>query len=433
MTSIVRRVVAGFGANAFGQVVQVAIQLLSFPLFLRQWDTEQYGVWLMLSATPAYLAMADVGMVTTAGNRMTMEMARGDITLVNRVFQSALALTATVCVGIALVVISYCLFGPIPGISSLDERIALCALALGVLVAPIGGLTEAIFRATGRFPTSASIAALTRLAEWGGWLLGLWLYGTFAAVALMGLLFRLLGTGVAMAWANHRSQGIEWGIRHARLGEIRQMLVPSLSFMSFPLASALSLQGITLLVGHFFGPALVTAFSAFRTLARVTVQMTSMFSHAIWPEFSRLFGHGAAQAVRGVYFRAELLGFSISIALSLVLFACGPWLLEVWTHGLVVFRPMLMGLLLGYAAVAGAAHVPRTFLMAINEHIGYSRWNILAGVTVVALVALIGNSMGLEGVGLAMLAVETVLSALCVGMVRETLREGQAKTLVKTP
>lgn len=60
MTTVVRRVVAGLSANAFGQPVRVVIQLLSIPLFLRWWDIATYGVWLILSATPACPAMADV-------------------------------------------------------------------------------------------------------------------------------------------------------------------------------------------------------------------------------------------------------------------------------------------------------------------------------------------------------------------------------------
>ncbi|SPE23208.1 Polysaccharide biosynthesis protein [Burkholderiales bacterium] len=422
MSTIVRRVVAGFGANAVGQIVQVAIQLLSFPLFLQQWDAATYGVWLMLSATPAYLTMADVGMVTTAGNRMTMVMARGDVVSANTIFQSALALVGCICVGLTLLVVPLCLWAPLPGLSNVDERVALSALSLGVLIAPFGGLTEAIFRATGRYPVAATLAAAARLGEWGGSLLGLWLIGSFSAVAICGLAVRLIGTAAAMGWAGRRSQGLRWGLRHARRVEVRAMIGPSVSFMIFPLANALSLQGVTLLVGHFFGPALVTVFSAYRTLARVTVQSTSMLSFAVWPEFSRLFGHGSAAAVRPVYLRAELLGTGFAVAVSFVLYFIGPWLLRIWTHGVIAFEPALMGLLLTYAAVGGVGHMPRTLLMATNQHIDLARWSLAGGVAVLALAFLIGSSLGLDGIGLAMLITEAGISFVCLRLVREVLR-----------
>jgi O-antigen/teichoic acid export membrane protein len=423
MTTVMRRIVAGLGANAFGQFVHVLIQLLSIPLFLRRWDTATYGVWLMLSATPAYLAMADVGMVTTAGNRMTMAMGRGDASSANVIFHSALALTGGVCLALAVLIVPICLWCPLPGVTAFDERVALAALSIGVLIALFGGLTEAVFRATGRYPIAAFLYSLIRLGEWGGWLLGLWLAGSFAAVALSGLAIRLIGTVVAIAWAGRRSQGLSWGLRDARRVEVRAMVRPSISFMAFPLANAMSLQGITLLVGRLFGPAVVAEFNAYRTLARVAVQLTSMFSLALWPEFSRLFGHGAASAVRSLYRRAELLGAGAAIGLSLALYWVGPWLLRIWTHGVIGFEPVVMGLLLAYAAVAGLWHVPRTLLMATNQHIDLARWSLAAGVAVLALALLTGRQMGLQGVGLAMLITEAVLAAVCVRLVHQVLRE----------
>jgi O-antigen/teichoic acid export membrane protein len=423
MSTVARRILAGLGANAFGQAVHVTIQLLSIPLFLRRWDVATYGVWLMLSATPAYLGMADVGMVTVAGNRMTMAMGRGEAAAANVIFQSALALIGGVCIGLALLVVPICWWAPLPGVTSIDQRVALAALAVGVLIGLFGGLSEAIFRATGRYPIAAFLGGVVRIGEWCGWLIGLWLVGSFAAVALGGLAIRLIGTLVCIAWAGGRSRGIVWGIRDARLPEVRAMVKPSISFMAFPLANALSLQGVTLLVGALFGPALVAVFNAYRTLARVAVQLTSMFSLALWPEFSRLFGSGAAAAIRPLYRRAELLGGVGAIGLSLTLYWLGPWLLRIWTHGVIGFEPGLMGLLLAYAAAGGLWHVPRTLLMATNQHIDLAGWALAGGVAVIAAARLMAHALGLQGVGLAMLVTEMALAVVCLRLVHQTLRE----------
>ena len=64
-----RRILASTGSNAYAQATTIAIQLLSLPFFLSRWDLTTYGQWLILSAVPAYLSMADVGMVTAASNR----------------------------------------------------------------------------------------------------------------------------------------------------------------------------------------------------------------------------------------------------------------------------------------------------------------------------------------------------------------------------
>ena len=86
------------------------------------------------------------------------------------------------------------------------------------------------------------------------------------------------------------------------------MIKPAVSFMAFPLANAISFQGLTLLVGAFFGPVSVALFNTYRTIARIAVQITAIFSHALWPEFSRLFGANAAVAIRQLYQSSVIIG-----------------------------------------------------------------------------------------------------------------------------
>jgi hypothetical protein len=68
---MLRRIISGFGSNLFGQLVTILIQILSLPIFLYYWDMSTYGSWLVLSALPSFLSMADVGMVQAAGNKVT--------------------------------------------------------------------------------------------------------------------------------------------------------------------------------------------------------------------------------------------------------------------------------------------------------------------------------------------------------------------------
>ncbi len=165
---------AGSGANAFGQAITIGIQLFSLPLFLHYWDAATYGAWLILSAIPSYLSMADVGMVTAAGNKMTIAIGQRDREQANRVFQSALLFMLIVCGLIAVLVLPTALWMPLPGITATpDYRVALAFLSGGVLIALFSGLTEAIFKATGRYPLGTLLSNLVRLAEWGGAMLGL--------------------------------------------------------------------------------------------------------------------------------------------------------------------------------------------------------------------------------------------------------------------
>ena len=428
-----RRIIAGMGANSFGMAITIGIQLVSLPLFLHYWNTATYGTWLMLSAIPAYLSMADVGMVTAAGNKMNIAMGKGDLPEVNRVFQSAQLFMTIICGLIALITVPIILFAPLPFLQNADVRIALLALCIVVLAALFGGLAEAVFKSTQRYATGTMLSNYVRLGEWIGYMIGLVMIGSFAAVALCGLAMRLIGTLITMQLSQRGNHDIRWGIQAAQRAEIQAMFKPAVSFMAFPLANALSFQGLTLLVGALFGPIAVALFNTYRTIARVAVQITAIFSHALWPEFSRLFGEVKILAIRQLFHRSALLGGAQALLLSLLLYFASPWLLKLWTHGAIAFAPTSMLLMLLYAAVGGVWHIPRVLLMATNQHTGLAYWALAAAMLCVGLAWLLSAALQLNGVILAMLLSETVIALACAWLANASITDTKSsKQLRKT-
>lgn len=422
MSNLRRRIVAGLGANAFAQGVGIVIQLASLPLFLHQWDAATYGTWLMLSALPAYLSMADVGMVTAAGNRMTMAMGQGDRAQATQLFHSATAFIGVVGVVLALIAFALAAWLPLPKAVDADARLALAALAACMLVTIVGGLVDALFKATGRYPVGTMLASLVRLAEWGGSMLGLLSIGSFSGVAIGGLMARVAGTVVAAAIARSGSHGITWGIKSARRDTVRELIRPAASFMVFPMSNALNFQGMTLLVGAAFGPVTVALFNTYRTIARVAVQATSIYSLALWAEFSRMFGNGGSDAVRRVYRKSTLIGFGSAVGFSVLLFALAPWLLDVWSHGEIAYVPLTMLLMLTYAALDSAWHVPRVLLLSVNHHHQLAILSLVTAALVLVVATPVSRLHNLDAVVVVMLAGEAVMAGSCLLLVRRLLR-----------
>lgn len=415
-SGMLRRVVAGLGANAVGMALTIGLQLASLPLFLLHWDTATYGVWLMLSALPGYLAMADVGMVTAAGNQMAMAVGAGNTAHANRVFHSAQLFMALVCGVVLLLATPTIAWLPWQGATA-DQRWALWALCAGVLLAFVGGLSEQVFKATQRYALGTMLGNTVRLVEWLGWMLGLWVWGGFAAVALCGLCARLLATMGSVYLARQHPQGLTWGWHAADRSTLRQMVKPAAAFMAFPLANALSFQGVTLLVGAFLGPVAVATFSTYRTLARSCVQLTGLFSHALWPEFSRLYGQAQHTALHKLAHRSTWLNGVQAVLASVVLYVLAPWVLAWWTHGQIAFEPQTFAVLMAYAAVGGLWHVPRVVLMATNQHGALAYWSLVAAAACVLAVAWGAHAQGLLGVGGGMLLGETLIAAVCMCLV----------------
>jgi O-antigen/teichoic acid export membrane protein len=410
---MIRRLLLALGANAFGQAVGIVIQISSLPIFLLYWDTSKYGAWILLSAVPSYLTMADAGMVSVAGNKMMMAMARNEVDEANGIFQTAQLFLTIVCASLFALIVPVALFWPMPEYMTWDNRVALAALMCAVLVAIYGGLAEAVFKATDRYPEGTLLGQISRLAEWAGYIVGLILFGNFSGVACVGLLGRLLSGCAMIVLAQNGSRGLKLGYSMASRLELRQMAHPAVSFMVFPLANALSFQGITLVVGGLEGTTAVAVFTAYRTIARVAVQIISIFSLALWPEFSRLFGAGGSTAVVALYKRSAMLGSLSAVGLSLAVYAVSPWLLQFWTHGRIPFIPVDLAWLMAYAAMAGSAYVPRTILLATNQHVGLAAWSLAVAAFSVALAWVSGSFAGLLGVSIAMFVAEAALAAIC--------------------
>lgn len=402
------------GAGAFGQAVSIGIQVTSLPLFLSHWDASTYGTWLLLSAMPSYLSMADVGMVATAGNRMTMAMGRGDAAEANSIFHSAFAFVSLMCLALCAITAPIVLLAPDSTLANWDQKLAVMALVMGVLLAMFGGLSDALFRATNRYALGTMLGNVIRIAEWAGYMVGLFVIGTFSGVACCGLAARLLGIVMTIVVSSRGPHALTWGWQEAHAAEIKAMLKPALSFMAFPLANALSFQGVTLLVGHYFGPATVALFNTYRTISRVAVQVTGIFGHSLWVEFSTLFGKGGAKAVEALYRRAFWIGLGSSVGISVLLYFVAPMLLKMWSHGQIPFKAMPMALLLVYAALGGFWHVPRVMLLSTNQHFSLAQWALACAGLVVALIFAIQTSFGLSGVCVAMVLAELLIAVVCM-------------------
>lgn len=412
------------GANAIGQGINVLIQVLSLPLFLHFWDNSTYGRWLVISAIPSYLSMADAGMLYAAGNKMAMATARADIAAARRIFQSALVFILVISVSfiaIAALLCIYLPFGIIASEISTGLRIPLFLLSCSIVLSLFCGLADSLMRATGRYPLGTLLSNLVRLSEWVGYAGGLLWDASFTSVAAGGFLCRLIGFLILMRTSAAGMHGIKWGLSEFTADEIRSLAKPAFSFMLFPAAFALSFQGVTLVIGAALGTSAVAIFSVYRTIARLSVQVVSILSLAVGPEFSRLSGSGDFSGMTDLYKKSLRASFRISLAVIFLVSVATPLLLHVWTKGRIGFDPELLIILMAYALASCLAHVPRTVLLSINQH------SLLAVYTLFISILLLGGSwvfagiFGLFGVGLSMLISEIALSCISFHLKRRWL------------
>ncbi len=409
---IKEKLLRNLGANAYGQLITVAIQLVSVPLYLHYWGVALYGEWLILSAIPAYLALSDIGFASVAANDMTMRAAKGDKHGALEVYQSIWVFISgvSILVGSILSFIIYSL--PINAkfsinhISQAQTQQILLVLTLYVLVGLQGGVLNAAFRAAGRYAYGTTMGNSVRLIEWAVSMLTLVLGGGVLSIAVITLTTRI--TGMLVLWFVLRQQE-SWlylGTRAASLKQIRILIKPAIAFMAFPLGLALSIQGMTLIIGITLGSAAVVIFSAYRTLTRLLVQAVTMLNQAIWPEISVAYGARQMDLVKNLHRKSSSITFWIALASVLIISLVGEWFIGIWTHHEFNQNIILLILLLTTTFLNVLWQTSWVVLMATNQHQKITIAFIISAAFGLLLCLIITPFTGINGAGLALITAE---------------------------
>ncbi|WP_338440520.1 oligosaccharide flippase family protein [uncultured Aquabacterium sp.] len=331
-----QRIVAALAANGFGQLVTIGTQLLLTPLYFHHWGAGLYGEWLILSAIPAYLALADLGVSSAAGNEMAMRAGAGNLVGAQQTFRGARSvarMAAALAVLLGVVLALCCMGLGWPALSHIpghDAALILLMLSLQVALGFSGSVVQAGFRCAGFNALGTTWANLARLAEALACALALGLGQSALTLCAATLAVRALM--LVWQWALLRRR-CAWLFQPAVPADphmLRRLLWPSLAFMAFPVAYALALQGPILLIGSLYGSAAVAVFSAMRTLARLPVQLTNVLNNAVSPEVSRAHGEGDLGKIRRLHRTAWALTAGLGLLACVALGLLGPWISRLW-------------------------------------------------------------------------------------------------------
>ncbi len=424
-TSLRSRLTKGIGAQAFSQTVNIFIQVASLPLFVHFWGVGLYGEWLVLSAVPAYLTIADLGFGTVSANEMTMEVGRHNRPGALVAFQSTLAVTSVLITAATGLLALGAVLLPIEryfNLSHVDHSTAALVVALlggTVLVSQLLGVVDGAFRCEGLYGLGTFLASSVRLAEFMGVAATVAAGGSVVAVAVVYLAIRVVGLVAIRLVLRVRIPWIRMGIDNIDLAVIRRLVRPAIAFLGFPIGNAVSIQGMAIVISSILSPSALVVFAALRTLTRLALQAVLIVNAVVWPEIATAFGAGNDALVHRIHDRAcqVAVWFSaISIA-ALVLF--GDSVVQIWSHDKVKVEQPLFSYLLAAMGVGALWWTSSVVLSATNRHARIAVIFVVVNLSMIGLAIPAVISFGLAGAGAALLACEVVLAA---GILRLTLR-----------
>ena len=166
-----QRLAGNFFANLLAQGTTVLVQLATVPLFLTCWGKERYGEWLIISAIPSYLSLADAGFATFSANEVSMLISKGDREGARRSLHTAwgfllgVSILILVLAGVALLVLPWQDWLNIAVTGHRDAQLAaltLCAYSvLGLLL----GIYGTIYRGAYQNARGVNIGNAGRILE----------------------------------------------------------------------------------------------------------------------------------------------------------------------------------------------------------------------------------------------------------------------------
>jgi O-antigen/teichoic acid export membrane protein len=207
------------------------------------------------------------------------------------------------------------------------------------------------------------------------------------------------------------------------MARVRRLAGPALAVTALPIAFAVNLQGLILVIGATLSLEAVATFAAIRTLTRAILQAAVLVNTAIMPEVTRAFGASDLARIR----RLTRINISSALALDVAAFAViasfGSIIVTVWTRGRVAPNPTLT---LGLAVVACVHCVwlaQSNLVLAVNRHAQYTYWFLAVSVIAVLGAIPATRALGLNGVLLPMLAAEAAMIAVVARAFRRTFGE----------
>lgn len=405
---MIRRVAAGIGMTAFDKLVVAGIQLALVPILATRWGLPLYGQWLLLATLPQFLSMSDFGFATAAGTRMTMAAARGDRDEAVRVFQSAwrailVSGAAMVCLALAAAWLAPDrLFGASPAASPGELRTTLAVLALYGVAAVQGSIFFAGFRAAQLFAVGAFWNAMVLLIENLALVATVLMGGGVVAAASAWLVGRLVGLAGQNLLLRRHVPWLRIGLARGSWSEARSLLAPAGAVMLLPMAQALALQGMALVVGAAGGRAAVPAFAAARTLSRVGMQLCWVVSTPLMPEFSAAAAREDRARMATILLATLLVSGLLVVPYAFGFMLLGGRAIALWTHGAIAAPPGLV-VAMGAAILFGGIWYPvSNLLLACNRHARYTIWYVALALVSLPAGYLSVRLLGVSGGGLAM-------------------------------
>lgn len=276
---IKNRILQSIGAQSFGFLISIGIQILIIPIVLKYWGIEYYGEWLIISSVPSYIAMSDLGFGTATSTEIALLLANNQQEKANTLFNSSFYFILFIGILVLLILSILPFIFPLYETLSLKLipedtfKIAYLLLSLYIFLLLVLTLPQGLYRSNGLYARGQYISNIFRVFEFISFIIVIIGGYKIILAATCYLIVRVLYTIFIFYDIHNHSKWLS--VKRPNLDKtiIIPLLEPSLSFVAITIGQAILNQGIITVIGMRSNSANVVIYSTLRTLANFSKQL----------------------------------------------------------------------------------------------------------------------------------------------------------------
>ncbi|MET0179177.1 MAG: hypothetical protein ABW194_01685 [Novosphingobium sp.] len=407
-----RRIARGVAANALSFTTSTGMQIVTVPVLIHFWGLSLYGVWVILSTIPSYLALSNVGVAMAAGNELAALLTVGDRARARVVYGTAATIIGTLSLaalvgGTTIAALMPAHIMPVhPQVSPNGMRGVIIALVLYGVAVVVSELPMAKYRATGRYARGTSIMTAVLFVERAA-VLGAAAFG-FVPAAVLFTAVRLCGTAWMLIDASRAHLDLRPRLRDASWTEAKRLALLGSGMILYTVAMAVNLQGPVVVLGAALAPAAVGLFSATRTLTRLGIQATGIITASVNAEFSIVWGSPATARRRRLFALTFVVSATIMATFLIALLLFGQDVARLWLVGTAQPSFALIALLAIGSALQGCWLAIGSLILAANRQFAFTPAALFIAVATLAPATFVVPRWGVEGMAALLCAAEAV-------------------------
>jgi O-antigen/teichoic acid export membrane protein len=171
---------------------------------------------------------------------------------------------------------------------------------------------------------------------------------------------------------------------------IKEVIKPSLAFMSFPIGFSILYQGFTIVINRYFGSDVLVQFNTTRTMINFIRNMGDIVIFGVKSELSIAYGKGDLVRMRRIHRKTILYSFLLTALSCLFIIIFGKYIYIEWTRGAIEFNLELALVMIFNTLLYNLWNSNSVILTSTNRHSKLSIVYLLMSVLSIVSAYLIG-------------------------------------------